>query len=298
MNPSDQRSVVRVTIALMLAQSLSSAAYSSSVAVNQLAIVDMTGSKLLGGLPSAIVLAGSSVMAYFSGRMVSRHGRRNILTMGTALGLLGAFIAAGGVVLQSLAVFLGGLAVLGFGRGTLDQSRYVAAEITTPDKRARALSFVVWGATIGAVGGPLVAPFASEIGKRFGFNLYFGPMIETGLLYGIAGIMIFLLLALDLRGLTSRVAAASAATDEARESARAAVSKPTTPDRSFLTALRETPDARTALIAMVCGQTAMALMMSCVSIYMKDHNHGLADISLVISTHTFGMFFFRRWWAS
>jgi MFS family permease len=281
---TDRQAVVRVTAALMLAQSLSSAAYSSSVAVNQLAIVEMTGSKPLGGTPSAVVLAGSAVMAYVAGRLFGRYGRRNVLTLGTALGAIGAVVGGLGVLAQQWLLFLFGLLVLGTGRGILDQSRYAAAEVNPPDRRARALSYVVWGGTIGAVGGPLLAPWAGGIAQSLGWPQYAGPLFFTGILYLVAGSAIFVLLALDLRGLAARVAAAS---EKLTGAVKAVVS-----DRSFGEVIRTVPPARAAMVAMACGQAAMALMMSCISIHMKDHNHSLLEISAVISAHTLGMFAF------
>jgi MFS family permease len=284
MNPSDQRAVLRVTAALMLAQSLSSAAYSSSVAVNQLAIVDMTGQRTLGGLPSALVLAGSAMMAYQAGKLFARFGRRPVLTFGTALGAIGALIAGSGVWLTSTLVFLLGLVVLGCGRGILDQARFAAAEVNPTSRRARALSFVVWGATIGAVGGPLVAAPLDQFGRSLGLPQYIGAIYGTGAFYAVAGVAMFVLLALDLRGLAARVAALEPAAETAKEAFTA------TAHRSLRRMLGEVPAARTALVAMAAGQASMALMMSCISIHMKDHNHGLADIATVISMHTLGMF--------
>ncbi|MCX6017880.1 MAG: MFS transporter [Chloroflexi bacterium] len=286
MNFSDQRAVLRVTAALMLAQSLSSAAYSSSVAVNQLAIVGMTGLRSLGGLPSAVVLAGSAFMAYQAGKLVTRFGRRYVLTLGTLFGVLGGAIAGTGVFIASIAIFLCGLVVIGFGRGILDQSRFAAAEVNPSSRRARALSFVVWGATIGAVGGPLIAPPLDALGQRLGLPQYVGALYGTASFYVLAGVAIFVLLALDLRGLVTRVAAL----EPAVESETAAAKLPDAPQRSLRRLLGEVPAARTALVAMAAGQASMALMMSCISIHMKDHNHGLGDIAAVISMHTLGMY--------
>jgi MFS family permease len=282
MQSADQRSVSRVTAALMIAQSLASAAYSSSVAVNQLAIVEMTGQKSLGGVPAALVVVGSAVMAVVAGRMVNRHGRRNVLTMGTVFGLFGGALAGLGVVIQALWLFALGLIVIGFGRGTLEQSRYAAAEVNPPDRRARALSFVVWGATIGAVGGPFVAPLIDTWAQGFGVHAFAGPLFATGVFYAIAGIVIFALLSLDLRGLSVRVAALGSAVKQVSA----------TTNRSFGEVFRTVPAARGALVTMVAGQTAMAMMMTCIAIHMRDHGHGLDTVAAVIGTHTFGMFAF------
>jgi MFS family permease len=101
--------------------------------------------------------------------------------------------------------------------------------------------------------------------------------------YAVAGVAIFVLLALDLRGLTARVAAL----EPVQATVTTAVQNV---QRSLRRMLGEVPAARTALVAMAAGQASMALMMSCISIHMKDHNHGLGDIAMVISMHTLGMF--------
>jgi MFS family permease len=52
------------------------------------------------------------------------------------------------------------------------------------------------------------------------------------------------------------------------------------------------PAARLAVLAMTLGQMVMVLVMVITSLHMKHHQHGLQEISLVISAHTFGMFAF------
>jgi MFS family permease len=42
----------------------------------------------------------------------------------------------------------------------------------------------------------------------------------------------------------------------------------------------------------VLGQMVMVLVMVITSLHMRGHQHGLPDISLVISSHTFGMYAF------
>jgi len=43
---------------------------------------------------------------------------------------------------------------------------------------------------------------------------------------------------------------------------------------------------------MMLGQLVMVLVMVITSLHMKDHQHMLGDISIVISAHTFGMYAF------
>jgi len=52
------------------------------------------------------------------------------------------------------------------------------------------------------------------------------------------------------------------------------------------------PAAGLAVLSMALGQLVMVNLMVITSLHMSDHQHSLGDISLVISSHTFGMFAF------
>ncbi|MBK8824135.1 MAG: MFS transporter [Anaerolineales bacterium] len=52
------------------------------------------------------------------------------------------------------------------------------------------------------------------------------------------------------------------------------------------------PAAMVALVSMVLGQMVMVLVMVITSLHMRGHHHELTSISMVISSHTFGMYAF------
>lgn len=282
MQSTDRSVLLRVTLGLMLAQSLSQAAYTTGTTVTTLAAVQLSGQKALAGLAGMTTLAGAALAAYPAGKLMAKAGRRNGLTLGAFVCCVGAFIAGFGIVRASFLAFLWGLFVLGMGRAALEQSRFAVAEVNTEERRARAMSLVIWGATIGAVIGPLMAAPAGNWALSMGLSTYAGPLLFTSILYVVVGVVLFVVLSVDWKRLTERAAAAST-------HAKHEVPPPPTRSRSFREALRE-PAVFAALIAMMCGQAAMVLLMASVSIYMNDHNHGLGDISAVISVHVLGMF--------
>lgn len=284
--------LLQVTIGLMLAQSLAQAAYSSAGTINTLAAVQLSGQKALAGLAGMAVLSGSALAAYPAGRLMGRLGRRYGLSLGALLGAVGAGLAGFAVMRGSFLAFLWGLFTIGMGRAALDQSRFAAAEINPAEQRARAMSFVIWGATVGAVIGPLLAVPAGNWALSLGLNTYAGPLFITSAMYATVGVVLLLILAVDWRALVARASEPSS-----RSSSRS--SSPSTPtttsssvaQRTFAQALHE-PRVFSALVAMACGQAAMVLMMSSISVHMNDHNHGLGGISTVISAHVFGMYAF------
>ncbi len=281
MQTQDRAPLLRVTLGLMLAQSLAQASYSTASTINTLAAVQLSGQKALGGLAGMAVLGGSALAAYPAGRIMGRIGRRYGLSLGAVVSCIGAAIAGFGLVRGSFAAFLWGLFVLGMGRGTLDQSRFAAAEVNQPDRRARAMSIVIWGATVGAVIGPLLAAPAGNWALSFGVNTYAGPLFVTSAGYLLIGLVLFGMLAVNWRALVERASSGSPSAPTAAPAAQ----------RTFAQALKD-PKVFAALVAMACGQAAMVLLMSSVSVHMNDHNHGLGDISTVISIHVLGMFAF------
>jgi MFS family permease len=53
-----------------------------------------------------------------------------------------------------------------------------------------------------------------------------------------------------------------------------------------------TPAVFVAVSAMMFSQVVMAMLTGIVSLHMKNHQHALTDISVVVAVHTFGMFAF------
>ena len=75
----------------------------------------------------------------------------------------GALIATAAVLTRSFPLLLLGTLLIGFGNASNQLSRYAAADMVTPDRRASAIGIVVWAATVGSVVGPTLVPIAGEL---------------------------------------------------------------------------------------------------------------------------------------
>lgn len=271
----------RLTAVLFVSQSLASAALIAVIAVNAIVGAELSGRPELAGLPSTLMLAGAAAAAYPAGRFMQRFGRRPGLTIGFLLGLAGMLVGGAAVALSSFALFLLGLFLLGLARGVTDQSRYAAADAAPPSRRSGAISTVVFASTVGAVGGPaLVGPLGAAAAAA-GLPALAGPMFGGALLFALGAALLALLLRPDPRTLAAALAEQATA-----QPGYVAETGPGRPLGALLWAGRP----RLALAAMVVGQVTMVLVMSVTSLHMHNHDHGLGDISLVISAHTLGMF--------
>ena len=71
-------------------------------------------------------------------------------------GIAGCLTTALGCELDSAAVVITGFALVGVAQGTILLARAAAADMYPPERRARGISYVLFGALFGAALGPLV----------------------------------------------------------------------------------------------------------------------------------------------
>jgi MFS family permease len=170
--------------------------------------------------------------------------------------------------------------LMGVANAAVQLGRFAAAEVNRPEHRGRAISNVVIGGTVGSVVGPFVAGPAGRITGSFGIDELAGAYLVSLVLFAIAALVVFLGLRPDPREIGREVAEKYPDTIVRSRVVRNM--------RQIFTQ----PAALVALISMVLGQMVMVLVMVITSLHMRDHNHMLGDISIVISAHTVGMYAF------
>jgi MFS family permease len=210
---------------------------------------------------------------------MDRLGRRPTLAIGVGLGALGALLASAGVALARFPLFLGGVSCMGMAYSALQLGRFVAAEVSVPARRARALSTVVFGGTVGAVLGALLAGPAGALVRRRGLDELAGPYLASALLLVLASGILLLWLRPEPRGLAIAVAAQHAAPGDGE----GGVARP-------LGEIARQPGARAAVVTLVLAHAIMVMLMVITGVHMKGHAHALHDISFVFAAHVVGMY--------
>lgn len=270
----------RITRTLFAAQSLVSAATIAVFPTMTILGAQLSGREMLAGIPAMVYLLGQAFSAFGWGYAMDRLGRRGALVLGMAIGALASALAGGGVINESFALFLVGTALLGVAVAALNLSRFVAAEVNPPAQRARAISFVVLGGTVGALFGPAIAGSTVPLALRLSFTEFVGPFFAMLAFFVIATAVLFVWLRPEPRELSRAIAQLHP--ESAPAGGRA---------RRIGQILRVRP-ALVAVVAMVFGQLVMAMLMVITSLHMRNHDHSLTVISFVISSHVVGMYAF------
>ena len=270
-----QRKVLRV---LTAGQIVGSAALSAAVTVGAFVIQDILGQDTaLGGMATAMVTVGTAVMAQWLARFMNVNGRRKGLALGYGLALVGGIVAGVGVESSNLIVFLIGLFLFGNGQASNLLSRYAAMDLADPDRRGAAMSRVLFASTFGAVFGPVLIKPAETLGQSlFGWNLYTGPWIFSGLFFSASFVNVMVRLRPDPLEVAGRLGVT--------ESTSRSLSDITVP-------LRHSRESRLGLIAMAVSQMTMVAVMTMTPVHLKLHGH--EDVSaFIISLHIAGMYAF------
>lgn len=279
--------VQRRTVAtLSLAQILVGVGVATGAATNSLIAAEMSGSATVGGIAQTAMVIGSALAALPIAQVAARHGRRRSLVGGYGVAALGALLATVATVRATTLLFLLGMVLIGAGSAAGLAARFAATDLAPPERRARALSVIVWAATAGSVVGPNLAGLLDSWALRIDL-LPAARGSHSGVALALMAVMF---------AAAALVVAALLRPDPlllARERAGALPLAPQRPWRSLRSGagvVRRNPRARLGLLALVVSHFTMIAIMTMTPVHMDHHGADLRLIGLVISLHIAGMY--------
>ena len=262
---------------------------------------DMTGSGTLAGLAAGGLAVGNMIATLPLARYMARRGRRRGLVAGWSVGAAGAAMSFAAAVAGFYPLLVVGIVAVGTGNSTNLATRYAAADLALPERRARAIGLLMWGSTFGAVLGPIVAlgP-AGDAVEALGLPALAGPYLLALVLF-LAGLTVTnLWLRPDPLEVLGAIGAASGPsevrsgqpTDRHDRRRGGADRAGRIPVIAVLGRIAVRPPAALAALAMLTGHTVMVGIMTMTPLHMKAGAHGLRIIGFVISLHVVGMYAF------
>lgn len=266
----------RLTRVLFAGVAMATTGYIAAITVATLAARTILGSADLAGLPSAVAVIGTAGGTALWGQLAPTRGRRFGLVAGFLSAATGAAISTVAVLTESFPLLLAGMAVLGFGQSSSHLARYAAADLAPAERRGRAVSFIVWAGTVGAVIGPRLLEPAGSLSERAFGAPYAGGYLATSVFMAASALVYWGL----LRPEPNTVAVAEGVEGTPADSKI----RP----RSVLAH----PGVQLAAIALVIGQAVMVLIMTATPVHIENTGFGLGVVGSIISAHTLGMFAF------
>lgn len=273
-NTQLQRRVVRT---LASAQVLNGVGVAGTVAAGSLLVSSITDSETLAGLAQTSAVLGAAALALPLARLTARGGRRLALSVGYIAGVIGSIFAILGGAHRNLFFMLLGTFLVGAASAAGYQARFAAIDLATNETRAKQLSFVVWGSTIGAVAGPNLMDPAGNLAEIFDLPRLVGPYLVSAATLFFATVVILVFLRPD----PYLTAEKQANIVQHKGSTKAALSH-----------IRSNPQALFAISAIAIGHVAMVSVMVMTPIHMAHVDVTLRIIGFVISVHVLGMYAF------
>jgi MFS family permease len=268
----------RNTVLLALCLVTLSGVLQLATAVATITLVLVTGVEAVLGLGPAIFLTAGALAALPAGRLMDRYGRVPVISGGFVIGLVGCVLTAlGCVVDSSVLVVLGFLGVGGM-NGAVLLSRTAVADMYPQARKARAISYVLFGALFGAALGPLVfRPLFA--GKDLELDTLVVPWFAAAAICAV-GLVIALAIRPDPRTIALELERAGIAPGAP------STSEPAAPLGQIL----RRPGVPAAVVAAVASLAVMASVMNLTGYIVVGHDHEQADVFTVISVHIVGMF--------
>jgi MFS family permease len=257
---------------------LGGVAVAGSWAAGALIAVGISDSEAAAGLAQTSGTFGAAVLALPLARIALVRGRRAALGTGYGIGAVGAVVVILAAVIRNLPLLLVGTFLVGVASASSYQARYAATDLATSEHRARALSWVVWAGTVGAVLGPNLLNTAGNLALSLGLPQLSGPYVVAAACLIATTVVIAVRLRPDPYLTALRL----------RHEPGTEVVRPRL--RDGLHHLRGRPRAILGIAAIAVGHIVMVMVMVMTPVQMAHVDVTLQLIGLVISVHVAGMY--------
>ena len=254
-----------------------SAVLQLGAAVLSLTFVLVTGFRSLLGLGPAIYLAAAALSAFPAGRAMDRFGRVPVIATGFLLGTVGCVLTASGTHWDSAVLVVGGFLLIGLSGAVTLLVRTAAGDMYPPERRARGIALVLFGAVFGAILGPAVfGPLFAD--KDVAADTLTVPWLAAGGL-SIVACALVLTVRPDPKVIGERISAA-------RETHQPAPAAP-------LGEILRRPGVIPAMLAALASFAVMVSVMNLTGYVVVDHHHhSQSSVFPIVGAHVLGMYAF------
>jgi MFS family permease len=266
--------VRRNTLLLAATMAVNSAVLQLVAAVSSLTFVLVTGVRGLLGLGPAIFLTASALTSVPAGRMMDRVGRKPVMTAGFVVGAVGCALTGLATRTDSTPAVIVGFGLIGAASAVSLLIRTAAGDMYPPARRARGISYVLFGSVFGAILGPTVfGPMFA--GKDVALDSLTVPWLVAG---GIS--LVALVIVQFVRPDPKQIA-------EMIGSHEGETTEPAAPLREIV----RRPGVIPSMLAALASFGVMVSVMNLTGYVVVEHHHHHQDsVFPIIGAHVFGMY--------
>jgi MFS family permease len=251
-------------------------------AVLSLTFVLVTGIESLLGLGPAIYLVAAALAALPAGRAMDRYGRVPVIAVGFLLGSVGCVVTAAGTHWELAAAVILGFVLLGVSGAVTLLIRTAAGDMYPPERRARGISLVLFGAIFGAILGPAVfGPLFADKDVEVGTLTV--PWLAAGGL-SLVALALVLFVRPDPKVIGERLS-------QGVRPLESDLVKGSDPVAAPLSEIVRRPGVVTAMIAALASFGVMVSVMNLTGYVVVDHHHhAQSSVFPIIGAHVLGMY--------
>jgi MFS family permease len=272
--PDLDRVIRRNTVLLASTLAVNSAVVQLVAAVSSLTFVLVTGVKGLLGLGPAIFLTAAALTGAVAGRAMDRYGRKPVLVVGFLVGGTGCALTALGTHTTSTIAVIAGFTLTGSSSAAALLVRTAAGDMYAPVRRARGISYVLFGSVFGAILGPTVfSPLFS--GRELTADDLTVPWLAA------AGISVFTASIVSLvRPDTKKIAELIAPAGEVAPVTKASLAE-----------IIRRPGVIPAMLTSFASFGVMVSVMNLTGyVVVEKHHHAQHNVFPIIGAHVLGMY--------
>lgn len=276
-------------ILLALAWALTLSTSTLLTTVGPLSASNLDASNSLAAFTIGVFLIGAAVSSVPSGWLFRTYGRFWGFTLGCLFQFLGS--ALGTLALGSgeiVWLYLGCFSI-GLAQGLGQFYRFSAVEITPPELKSRAITYVLSGGIIAAFLGPTSASYSSNMLDKE----YMGSFIMVAIFAGLNVLVLVLVKfppppSKDVKNFKT----GSVQSSSESHSTSSIHTNPNDPENHIrpMKEIIQQPIFILACTIATLAHTIMVMVMSNTPIDMKDHDYSVNTTSIVMELHFFAMF--------
>ena len=284
--PTIPRLVIKNTLLFAVSQAFQGIPMQMAVTTGASMVAYLTGSKALAGVPGMLISGSRFIVAFPTGYITDRYGRKTGMYMSLILGLIACLILTSSTYSDLTYVMFLGFIVLGLGFGANTQLRVAAADMYPAKLRASGIGTVLTFSVFGAFLSPLLISLANtieifafdELTKIWGFiPLFLLPVFLFIYLIKPDPIQI----AKNLDKYWGDEYKTDLTVKQINDSSKFDIKK-----------ILSNKVNLSAFISYSIAQSMMAMIMFLTSLIMLERGYDYLQVSLTVAIHVVGMFAF------